>query len=633
MVFKTNYKPAGYWDIKDNIEFHVNECNGCLSEFSKKYSAGYKSVRLNGWVDEFFPNRKKLNYWRYRSKDEIKLKSEEYSTQSEFQSHCKPAYDIAKKKGWLSEFYDVRRVLTYEFCKKEVSKYNSYTELNQSDPSLMNKIRGNGWNELISHWDLPFSTINPKWTYERCKEEVLKMVYLDELQGTTVINVLRKNGWFDDLTSHLIRIQHEPYTQEEVLEESKKYETRNDFRVGSPGHYGAAKRLNIMSEAVAHMGTALNKKQFTKEEILESARRYTNQRDWINNEPSIYRTAVGYSKTKTSKEDKEFWFECISHMDYIFKPNGYWTYDKCKEVTLKYNDRRIFNKEQNSIYTVIQKEGWDDLLEHMVWTTPNGNIRYPKGYFEDKESAREEALKYKTRTELQTNCHYAYRTILNNGWGDELFSHMIRHATNKPRYIYCFIWDDLKIAYVGLTENWKRRKRDHLKDRKGSVYKTIKKLGVSPSFKLITKKPVDEGRAPFIEDKWIKHYESLNYEMLNKVVGGSLGGKRSVWTKKNIMEVVNKSTSMKDFYSRVNGHAINQCKKMGIFDEIVDRLSTETDSKLYTGGWTAEDALREAQKYQQVGQFQKNCSGGYKYLLRNNLLREVFPYKKKLNNE
>ena len=458
----------------------------------------------------------------------------------------------------MGEFYDVERTLTYEFCKKEVSKYNSYTELNQTDPSIIRKIRKKGWNELISHWDLPPSTINPKWTYERCKEEVSKMVYLNELQGTSVVSVLRKNGWFDELTSHLIRVVHEPYTQEEVLEEAKKYETRNDFRVGSPGHYGAAKRLNIMSEAAAHMGTSLKEKQFTKEEILESARRYTNQRDWINNEISIYRTAVGYIKTKSSKEDKEFWFECIFHMDYLAKPNGYWTYDKCKEVALTYNDRRVFNKERHTVCEVIKEEGWTDLLEHMVWTTPSGNIRYPKGYFVDKERVREEALKYKTRTDLKMNCPYVYKTILKNDWGDELLSHMVRHATNKPRYIYCFIWDDFKIAYVGLTVNWERRKSEHLRDPKSPVCKTIKELGRSPSFKVITKKPVSESRAPFIEDKWIKHYESLNYVMLNKAVAGSLGGKRTIWTLENIWKVVNESTSMKDFYSRVKGYVIIQ---------------------------------------------------------------------------
>ena len=69
----------------------------------------------------------------------------------------------------------MRRKLTYEFCKEEISKYNSYSELYQADISILNKIKQKGWDELISHWELPFTKANPKWTYERCKEEVSKM--------------------------------------------------------------------------------------------------------------------------------------------------------------------------------------------------------------------------------------------------------------------------------------------------------------------------------------------------------------------------------------------------------------------------------------------------------------------------
>ena len=134
----------------------------------------------------------------------------------------------------------MRRKLTYEFCKEEVSKYNSYSELYQNDVSILMKIKQKGWDELISHWELPFTKSNLKWTYERCKEEVSKMTYLNELQGTTVVNVLRKNGWFDELTSHLIRVVNKPYTKEDCIKEAKKYNRRVDFQKKSNGQYSKA---------------------------------------------------------------------------------------------------------------------------------------------------------------------------------------------------------------------------------------------------------------------------------------------------------------------------------------------------------------------------------------------------------
>jgi len=519
----------------------------------------------------------------------------------------------------------MRRKLTYEFCKEEISKYNSYSELYQADISILNKIKQKGWDELISHWELPFTKANPKWTYERCKEEVSKMTYLNELQGTSVVNVLRKNGWFDELTSHLIRVVNKPYTKEDCLKESKKYNRRVDFQKKSYSQYCCALRNGWLDEICEHMGKSLNEKQYTKEEILESARKWENQRDWINNEPSIYRCAKGYAKPNKSKEDKEFWEECISHMEYIFKPNGYWTYERCKSITLRYNDRRFFHKEQKEVYKVIQREGWDDLLQHMIWTTPTGNTRYPKDWFEDKEKAREEALKYSSRSEIAEKCIYVYRTILKNGWEDELFSHMKRHATDKPRQIYVYYWSDM-CAYVGQSCNWKKRNWSHLK--KGPVFEHIQKTGEQPVFKILTKRPVKEENTPKCENKWIKHYESLGYTMLNSAPAGSLGGKRSVWTEENIWNIVSECSSMTEFYKVTNANCIQTCKELNIFNDIVDKLKVDTDSKIYTGGWVVEDALEEAKKYTKVSYFQKACSGGFKCLKRNGLLKVAFPKSK-----
>jgi hypothetical protein len=169
---ETNYKPAGYWDIKENCKKHVELCDYNFKLFREKYSRGYKSLIDNQWLDEFFPDRKKFNFWNTQSKSQIFEKSKEYKTPTEFHSHCKEAYDISKENGWLEEFYVVRRVLSYKKCQEVVSMYNTYSELYQSDPAIIDKIRRKGWEGLLSHWEMPHSQKNPKWTYEKCKEEV-----------------------------------------------------------------------------------------------------------------------------------------------------------------------------------------------------------------------------------------------------------------------------------------------------------------------------------------------------------------------------------------------------------------------------------------------------------------------------
>jgi hypothetical protein len=67
------------------------------------------------------------------------------------------------------------------------------------------------------------------WTYEKCKEELSKMVYLSELNKKYVKDVIKKNGWYDELTSHLIKGRIKSYTNEEILNSAIKYKNQRYF--------------------------------------------------------------------------------------------------------------------------------------------------------------------------------------------------------------------------------------------------------------------------------------------------------------------------------------------------------------------------------------------------------------------
>ena len=606
-------KPNGYWQKKENIKKLIKDINATkISDIHDRYSAAFKSMRINGWVDEFFPNRRKINQWDGKSKKEIKKKASEYKNQSEFQSRCKPAYDIAKKNGWLSEFYTIRRSLTYKKCKEEVGKYNSYSELYQKDVSILMKIQSKGWEDLISHWEMPFSSKNLKWTYERCKEEIKKFKYLNDLQGTSVVNAIRNNGW-DELTKNLIRQTTEPYTEEEVLKESLKYNTRNDFRIGSAGQYGAARRLNIMDKATKHMGKSKNKKQYTEEEILKSANKFNNQKEWLENEPAIFRCALGYNKKKTSDEDKKFFNKCISHMDYIFKPNGYWTYDKAKEVASKFNQLKDFreDKKYRSVYGVINKNGWVELIEHME------HARKPNGYW-TYESCKEAALKYKKRSEFckSEDCT-AYHMINQNKWV-ELLKHMKREMTLKQRVIYACEFPINNVAYIGLTCSIKRRQNAHLGKEKrygkivSSVYNFSVEYGESMKFRVLTKKPIKEENASKSEGYYIEKYKNNGWVLLNKSKAGSLGGNQKKWTKDKLRTICDSCVMLSDLKKKIPLWAIYVIRSNGWWDEIASHL-------IYDGPtiWTDEEVLKISYQFDRVSDLQKKYPGVQKYLIRN----------------
>ena len=50
--------------------------------------------------------------------------------------------------------------------------------------------------------------------------------------------------------------------------------------------------------------------------------------------------------------------EICSHMTSSQKPNGYWNYDKCKEISKNYTSISSFIKDYNGAYASMKRNGW-----------------------------------------------------------------------------------------------------------------------------------------------------------------------------------------------------------------------------------------------------------------------------------
>lgn len=515
----------------------------------------------------------------------------------------------------------MKRKLTYELCKEVALKFNYIYELQLEDASVYGKIRDNKWLELLSHMTTPENK-NIIWTYEKCKEEVLKLTYYNDLQGTTLINVLKRNGWIDELTSHLIRQQHSPYTVEEIRQEALKYETRVDFQRNSKGVYFSAQRKKILDEVCQHMGKPRNIKQYTKEEIIESAKRYTNQRDWHNNEPSVFRCAVGYYKKNASEEDKRFWVSCIEHMEYVFKPNGYWTYEKCEEVSKTFKTHKEFRESPkfSSVYQKIRKKKWDELIEHLTMDVK------PPGYW-TYEMCKETALKYNDRQSLDDNEGSCYRTITGNGW-NELLLH-IEYKTNLfQRYIYSFEFPDNHV-YVGLTYNLNKRKSDHLTSKKSisPVLKHMRETGLDFMFKNVFGESFPKEIAGEMEAIALNDYIDSGWIPLNRAKTGSLGGSQVIWTYDKIKEDLVGIETLSDAKKKLPPWVFPIIKKFG-WDILLSTLLIDTRTL-----WTIETASEELKKYNRRRDIQKNQNGLYKFASKNNLLHLVPKSKQVRKNQ
>lgn len=358
-------------------------------------------------------------------------------------------------------------------------------------------------------------------------------------------------------------------------------------------------------------------KSYTKEEIIKSSKKYTNQRDWHNNEPSIFRCANGYNKKNSSNEDKKFWSSCIEHMEYIFKPNGYWTYDRCKEVSLKFKTIKDFREDvkHRSVYPIIRKNGWFDLLNHLE------SGRKLNGYF-TYENCKKEALKYKTRSEFsKSKSARAYQIINKNQWFD-LLSHMKRQMTMKERVIYVYEFPKNKTAYVGLTCQIERRHNAHMgkETRYGRitspVYHFMKQSGEQPNFIILSNKPINEEDAPKEENLYSEKYKTDGWNLLNKAKPGSLGSKY-IWTKEIVKEIADKLTKHTELRSKLKTSIYSYVKNNEWWDEITGHLEKDIREN-----WNDNEALEIGYRYDSISLLSKEFNGVAKYIRKRPKLRE-----------
>jgi superfamily II DNA or RNA helicase len=159
---------------------------------------------------------------------------------------------------------------------------------------------------------------------------------------------------------------------------------------------------------------------WTYERCKEEALKYNNRTEFIK----------GSSGARAAAKNNGWLDDICSHMVEGKKQNGYWTYESCKEEALKYNTRSEFKKGFGGAWGSAEKNGWlDDICSHMVeGKKQNGYWTY--------ERCKEEALKYNTRKEFQKGSSGTRAAAKNNGWLDDICSHMVEVKKQKGYWTY-----------------------------------------------------------------------------------------------------------------------------------------------------------------------------------------------------
>lgn len=157
----------------------------------------------------------------------------------------------------------------------------------------------------------------------------------------------------------------------------------------------------------------MSNKTYTYEYCKEIALKYKTRSELKLANPTAFGTI--YSNK---------WTDLFDHMIRFNLPNGYWTYERCKEEALKYKFKSDFTKAKGSCSAVIpaKKNGWwDEITAHM------DRKPFPKKY--TKETALQEANKYSRRTDILHNDPGLYYFLRNNNLMNKLLP--LFHIENK----------------------------------------------------------------------------------------------------------------------------------------------------------------------------------------------------------
>ena len=261
------------------------------------------------------------------------------------------------------------------------------------------------------------------------------------------------------------------------------------------------------------------------------------------------------------------WLDDIcQHMgEKLHKVNNYWNYETCKTAALECNNKTDFYKKYSQAGQHINKNKWFELFSHMK------EKRKPNNYW-SKEKCHEVALKYDNKKDFQQNEQSVYTISSNNNWIDEICSHMLILGSRYKRCIYAYEFEDNNV-YIGLTYNVRKRNYNHLNNGKSSsVYKHITETNLTPIFNILTDY-IDVEDAVIKEGEFVEKYKNDGWIILNKTKTGGVGGNVIKWDFYNCSEESKKYKSRKDFQIN-NVSAYHSSLKNGWLDDICSHMIT-----------------------------------------------------------
>lgn len=303
------------------------------------------------------------------------------------------------KKCSLKRYHEKNTILTKEKCKELALKCKTRNEFYKKYKSAYNKSLKNDWHEELCEHMIKIGNY-----YNRC-------IYVYEFDdnyayvGLTYNLEKRKNKHLIDKKSHVykhIKNTNSNFITKQVTDylnkdEASLLEEKIIQEYKKTGWYILNKQKGG--------GLGGNIIKWDKEECIKLGLKCKTRNEFIKKSQGAYLSAK-----------RNGWLEDIyKNMIEIVKPKNYWTKEKCHEEALKYNNRTIFREKSISAYGISIRNSWlNEICNHMT------SKRIPKGYW-TYEKCKEMSLHIEKRTHFRNKYPGAYKACKKNNWLNDFF--------------------------------------------------------------------------------------------------------------------------------------------------------------------------------------------------------------------
>jgi hypothetical protein len=486
------------------------------------------------------------------------------------------------------------------------------------------------------------------WTKEMVHEEALKYTRRVDFQKNSAAaeNAARKNGWLDEVCSHMVRLKTVGRTKEECHEVALKYQIVKDFKDNDGAVHLYANRRGWLHDITSHMKKNINWDD-RKDEVHQVALKYQNRGEFCLKDEKYYEVArrrgwlddvcghmisVGHKFKRlvyvykfedntvyvglTGNDIKRSHSHSTSNDSPVYRYSQEMGLNPTKEIiTDGYIDSEVAKNIEHETIELYRGLGWNVLNKvkagglggcDRIWT---------------EEKIMETISKYTHESEFRKNEHRLVNKLQSTGkineymkllikdtpifWNEELVIETISKYTHLKDFV---------TNHPGARGWIRKKKKEHLLD--GLINFNIDRCVIK---KWDNKEEILETASKYqtISQFQTEHggmYRSAEKQGWLDDVKGVIPPK-FLWTKDKAMEITQKYVDYQKFRKENKGayEAIMKYRWL-------DCLEHLNRGVIY---WTVETAKQEALKYNGRNDFLLGSAGAYGYLKNNGLLDEA----------